>query len=257
MPAKWSAQAREAASTAASFQLVVGGSGAQRAETLLRAALAESDDAPLAWRSRARALLVSALARQGKRAEAATALLEITAADPNELLAMLTDLARLAEAAGPKEKGEYAKLQLDAIKLLTPKRDQLPRASRLQVQRLRAGALAAAGRRAEALKAYTALAAANSKDGRIQEDFARVLAAGDDRKTLQAALRQWRVVERGSRPATPRWYRAKYEIAHAHERMGDRKKAARIVALLAAIHPDLGGPSMRRKFEALLTRCRP
>jgi tetratricopeptide (TPR) repeat protein len=118
-----------------------------------------------------------------------------------------------------------------------------------------ATALAAAGKRGEALAAYKKLADAHPDDGDLQRTYGRLLLAANDH--LAAALEQWRLIERKSRPGTPEWFEAKYSIALAHERAGDKTQAARIVTLLAALHPDLGGPEQAAKFRNLLARCRP
>ena len=116
-----------------------------------------------------------------------------------------------------------------------------------------AEALAAAGRRNEALAAYKSLAAERADDATIQRGYGRLLLAADDQ--LPAALAQWRLVEQKSRPGTPGWFEAKYSIALAHERAGEKRQAARVVTLLAALYPELGGKETAAKFRELLTRC--
>ena len=89
-------------------------------------------------------------------------------------------------------------------------------------------------------------------DGPIQEAYARSLAAGDEPELWRGALRQYRIVETRSPEGSPRWFRAKYAIAQLHLRLGDPAKAAKIVRLTQLLHPELGGPAMRDRFEQLL-----
>jgi len=49
---------------------------------------------------------------------------------------------------------------------------------------------------------------------------------------------------------------AKYNLALLHYRLGNRKKAAKMIELLKLLHPNLGGREMKAKFEALLKECR-
>jgi hypothetical protein len=82
------------------------------------------------------------------------------------------------------------------------------------------------------------------------------MAAGDA-KSLREALDHWRFIERRTPSGSPEWFRAKFWIALCHERLGDKQQAARVVTVLAGLHPDLGGPALKAKFESLLKRCQP
>jgi hypothetical protein len=56
---------------------------------------------------------------------------------------------------------------------------------------------------------------------------------------------------------TAPWFAAKYEVATLHERLGDKPQALRVVTLLAALYPELGGEVTKAKFDALRKRCQP
>jgi tetratricopeptide (TPR) repeat protein len=174
-----------------------------------------------------------------------------------ELLAALAAM-RLAKQADAEAARRIAGVELAAGKLLsTLQPDGAAGAMKdsAAARRAAADALAAAGRRDEALAAYRALVAEFAADAAVQRGYAALLAAGNDRQSLAAALDQWRLVESKTRPATADWFSAKYEVAALHERLGDKQQALRVVTLLAALYPDLGGAEMKSKFDALRRRC--
>jgi tetratricopeptide (TPR) repeat protein len=96
-----------------------------------------------------------------------------------------------------------------------------------------------------------------SDNPRLQQAYAEYLMALGDPSSLRSALERWRMAERRTQPGTPDWFRAKYWIARCHERLGDKRQAARVVTVLAGLHPELGGPDQKARFDALLKRCRP
>jgi len=255
LPERWSPVQRQAVLSTARLLLTHTTSGYARAESLLTAALNSAADAPEDWRSDARALLVFSLAGQGKRAEATEALERLSAGPPDALLTMLDGLARIADDAPPEVRRELAELQLRTIELLGQSEQSLAKTEEQQLTRLYAGALADAGRTVAAREAYRVLAEAHPRDGEIQEAYAELLLESDDRATQEAALKRWRDIEKKSPERSPRWFRAKYNLANLHYRLGNPEQAAKIITLLKVLHPDLGGPEMKAKFEGLLDKC--
>jgi hypothetical protein len=71
---------------------------------------------------------------------------------------------------------------------------------------------------------------------------------------LEKALDQWRNVEARTAPRSDRWFRAKYHVAELQYRLGNKEQAAKMIRLLAVLHPDLGGPELKRRFVELLAR---
>ena len=111
------------------------------------------------------------------------------------------------------------------------------------------------GRHEDALTAYRTLAQRFPNEGTIQEEYVRLLMERDDRPSLEEAMQKCREMETKSRPQSPRWFRAKYNLALLHYRLGNKQKAAKMIQLLGLLHPDLGGRQMRAKFETLLKEC--
>ena len=255
LPERWSPAQQQAALIAARLWLNYTASGYARARQVLSAALAGAPEAPEEWKSAARALLVYSLAGAGRGREAAEVLAEISAGRPGQLLAMLEGLSQVAADAEPKVQAELAGLELQAIKLLEPRHDQLSEAQAQTLRRIHAQALADAGHADEALRAFRALAAEYPRDARIQEGHARLLLGQKDRASLETALDKWRQIERNCRQGTDRWYRAKHAVALVHYRLGNKQRAARIITQLEVLHPELGGREMAARFRELLAKC--
>lgn len=252
-PGSWDATRQFAALAAARMRLYYTPTGFRQAQTVLSAALQRAGKAPAEWTAAARTLLVFSLAGSGEYGQADAALKQISAAGPEELFRLIQGLARLAETAPAKVAAELARLQLRAVELLRPRHGRLSTAQQQALQRIYVKALAHAGRTRDALDAYKELAEKHPSDGAVQEQYAQLLLT--DPESAQTALEKWRELQSRSPPRSPRWFRAKYHVAWLHYRLGNKQQAARIIELLKLLHPELGGPDMKPKFEQLLQRC--
>jgi len=230
--------------------------GAGRAEGLLRAALQGARDPAPEWQSTARVLLAWACAVQGRCREAAEQLTQLSAGPHGDLLALLERLQRLTDVAPADMRAECGALELRAVELLEPQRGRLDASTLRVLARLAARALADAGRTAQALAAYEALARAYPRDGAIQEAYARALSACSETASLTAARRRWLEIVAHSEPGSPRWFRAEYEVAELDYRLGDVAHARQIVDRLEVLYPTLGGPELKARFARLAERLR-
>ncbi|MEX2188431.1 MAG: hypothetical protein WD875_16605, partial [Pirellulales bacterium] len=269
-PATLSPSQRTAVTAAAKLRLRHVASSAVDVVALLTAAKQHAADAPAEWRTAIVLLEIESLAAGGDFETAETSVLGLidaskadgalgnpSAEGVQDLLATLA-VMRTAKPNDRDATRRIAAIELAAGKLLTAVQGSDPQGattSSVTTRRAAADALAAAGRRDEAIAAYRKLAAEFSADAAVQSGYAALLSAGDDRASLVAALEQWRLVESKTRPATDTWFAAKYEIATLHERLDDKRQALRVVTLLAALYPDLGGEAMKAKFDALKRRC--
>ena len=256
LPRTWTLAQRNAALAAAELRLTHTDDGAARAATLLRAALADPGDASPEWTHAAESLLVFALAGQGQRQEAAETLARLSGGPPAQLLGTLDGLARAGRQAAPDVRRELAELQLQTIALIKARWNDLHAEQQRRVERLHAQALADAGRANDAIAAYAELAELYPDDGDIQEAYAALLAEQSDARSQQLALARWRTIEKRTPSDTERWYRAKYAIAELHLRQGRVEQAAKMIDLLELLHPELGGPAMKPRFQSLRARCR-
>lgn len=252
----WGPLQQSAALAAARLRLNYTSSGYAEAQRIVVEALQRATDAPPQWKAAAESLLVFALAGDGRRQEAGEVLSRMSAGPSDQLLDMLDGLGRMAATARPEVRTELAQLQLNTIQLLGPNAARLTPPQSQMLQRIRAQALADTGQTAAALEAYRSLSTAYPLDGEVQESYAALLSAKGDLASRQAALEQWRGIEKKSPPGSPRWFRAKYAVALTHFELGNKQQAAQVIELLRLLHPELGGPEMKARFEGLLERCR-
>lgn len=262
---------RTAVVAAARLRLRYIAMGASDATKLLASARERAADAPADWVGRLALLEIEAAAARGDFDGADAALAAVAqaeadrAASSNAAPADLSDTVAALTVLRGRTSDELSKRRIAALELAAGKllgapapasSAKVPAAS-ASARRARVEALAAAGRREEALAGYRQLAADFPNDAAVQRGYATLLGQGDDRATLAAALDRWRLVERRTRSGTAEWFAAKYEVAALHERLGDKPQALRVVTLLSALYPDLGGQEMKAKFDALRKRCQP
>ncbi|MBX3414855.1 MAG: hypothetical protein KF708_19380 [Pirellulales bacterium] len=225
-----------------------------RAAALLNAAGA-GGGVPLEWRSEAVPLLIVALAAQGQTAEARRLVGEVGASSASETLAMLEGLTRIAGSASADTAADIAAVEIDVVRQLRGRAQQLDATQSRRLDLLLAGALARGGRDEEAGTLYRALVKAHPDHGDVQEDFARWLGTLDDEESLRESLTRWNEIERRSRAGSDRWYRAKYAQAEALHRLGDDTLAVRLIKVTQTLYPSLGGPVLKTRFEKLLAQC--
>jgi hypothetical protein len=176
---------------------------------------------------------------------------------PLQLFAALRGLTQIAGHSSAGSRSAVGAVQLAAIELLAASRQQFTAAEQLWMSRVECEALAAAARRDEALAAYARLAAAQPEDAAVQEGYAAVLLDSTDSNQLAQALDQWRLVAAKSKPRTPLWQRAKYSVALAQFKLGDRAGAAALLRYVLETPPGLAGSECDAKYRDLLRQCQP
>ncbi|MGB6043426.1 MAG: hypothetical protein WBF93_09750 [Pirellulales bacterium] len=222
----------------------------------LRELLKQSQQQPHEWIARARLYLVFAFALESSHwEEAAFQLGQADQVALDDLVELVEGLSSLIRDRQGERQEATAGLQLVVLQKIDGYSDQLPQQRQRNLAVAKAEALAAAGRRGDALTQYESLAERFRDDGAIQEGYAQLLVEGSDRDELKRALERWRDVERRSRSGSAAWYRAKYGQALAHHGTGNSKQAIRIIKLTEVLHPGLGSPAMMSKFADLLQRC--
>lgn len=260
LPARWTALQRDAALWAARIRIRFRTRDFPQVERLLSAALAApapADNRPAyqAWQRRAQALLVAALAGQpGKTAAAQQLLTQLGGAQVGDLLPVLGSLERVAATAPASVRRTLAQLQLQAIRL-TENQAGLTSQDRQRLETARAAALRAAGRSAEALSAFEKLARQFPRSGAIQRGLAELLSS--DPQRARQAINQWRIVAKRSKPRTPAWFEAKYQLAALLTRQPDAasRSAARDMIRYLQATTDMRTPR-KAAFEALLRKLK-
>ena len=206
-----------------------------------------------AWRDRAQSLLVAAFAGQEEWSRAEHELGKLQHPMTKtwfELLALITTHRPSATQQ------KLGKLQLTVVERLALHHAELSDEQRILLSRWQADALMRTGDFAQAQVVLRPLVEQRPKDGQLQETYAQALLQSDTPAVLKRALAQWRTVLRRSKPQSSRWFRAKYTISLTHFKLGQPQRAAEIIKVLAALHPDLGGDEMRVQFQELLAKCK-
>jgi len=255
-PERWTDADRTAALAAAELIIAYQPGSASDAENLLRRALASSFDAPPTWQAAAQAQLVIAVAAQGGRQkEALDELRAIAAASGDHMLTVLEGLSQVAAQSTDRARQQIAAIQLEAAASLAKSSHSLTPEQRLTLQCLEAEALASLGRTDEALARYERLAQANFDSGAVQKGYARLLLTSSDAVRLQKALDQWRIVGSRTPARTPQWFEAKYSVALAQFKLGDRPGAAMLLRFLLETPPGMKGSDWEGNFRQLLKKC--
>ncbi len=255
-PERWGDVERLAAVTAARVWLTYFNQRFDRSEQILTAALSGSPDASEAWRRGALLLVIEAQVGARRLDQARQTLAQLSNGTPATLLPLLETLAKHSELAGDGLRQGLAQLVLEtAARIGTD--GQLSEAQQRRLALDVSRAKLTLGQIVEATGQLQTLAQRWPNDGDIQESYAVALSLATDPAVMQSALQQWREVERRSQPASERWFRAKYELASLHHRLGSNDRAIQIIEITRELHNDLGGPAMAARFNALRKQCGP
>lgn len=255
-PTEWSPAQRQAALALATLQLQFRDAGFRETEELLQLALGGQPPPEEIWRVSATSLLLQAVARQsGRRSAAHDLVRQLESASIDKLMELFRELGT-ALANNSVGQRELALVRLEVTDLLQRRLAELTEAQRAELARGRADTLALAGETEQAIGLYAELAKQAPQDGEIQEAYAKLLTERDDPQTQRAALAQWRLVAAKSEPRTARWYRAKYGVAFAQYKLGQKTDAAKLIRYLQATE-DLAASGLEAEFQQLLLRCDP
>ncbi len=231
-------------------------SRAADAEGILRTALSAEPVPPDDWKQSAVATLIVALAvQEGRSEEAISLLVEQKQAAPQQLLDLLSGLQSAAKLIPRHVRSKVAAVELAAVEQLGPRRSMLSAVDQRRFDQFAAAALAAAGRRTEAIAAYADLVRNTPNDAENEEAYAELLLAGDDRQSLAAALDRWRIIASRSRSRSEPWYRAKLAVATAQFKLGDKQGATKLLRYILLTPPGLKGTSWEEPFRKLLAQC--
>jgi hypothetical protein len=247
-PDSWSTPQRETAVALARLHLRYAAPTSPYAERLLVAALRGSPNRPdsaedQAWESRARALLIEALARNGRAIEARPLVDQLANASIDSLTETMATIYGLLtrDAMAPAGDRELGELALSMLRLADARRSEFDASAARRLSACRAAALAAVGDRPAALAQFAALAAQSPDDGEIQLRYAAYLAASDQPPEMREALARWRQVESRSRRGGPRWRRARQARIDLLTRLGDRAEAEKLLQLTRLLYPNWDG----------------
>ncbi len=223
-------------------------------ETMLAAAGASKSATP-EQKAEAQALLAVALAGQpGREAEAGRAAAAMAKLPETQLWLVLQQAMDMAGAAGdPSRRTLLAVFALQVLDQIGPEA-KMSESRRMQVQQWRALANEMRGNRPEAIRLLKDLALQFPDDISAQEALGSMLLRDSSGTSAREALDQWRRIAARTRPGGEPWLRAKYNVALAQLRSGDRAAAARLIRYVQATE-NLNGSGWQARFEALLREC--
>ena len=178
------------------------------AEKLLRAA-SQCPELPPASKAQVQALLVRALADQGRKDEAAEAL---------------------------------RNLDDDRI-------ESLPSAERLAFQLVRARLLAETDETQKAVNLLGGLLNRHPNDLSVRETLAEILTRQTDPKALNRAMLDWSKIVSETDAKSDLWWTARERIIEIYLKLGQTDKAKKQFEVLRQLHPELGGSARKARLE--------
>jgi hypothetical protein len=125
----------------------------------------------------------------------------------------------------------------------------------LTVREAQLARLVANNRRAEALAGYRELAKEYPDRAAIQQALGRVLIESENRGELAEALERWRLIASRVPPQSAEWFAAKYWVALAQYKLGDKANAATLLRFLLETSRGLKGSEWDEKYRELADRC--
>lgn len=251
---QWSPAARQAVLAISRIQLQLQAASFVELEGRIRSASGGQPPPEPSWSNDASAILMVALAGQGKLAQADQLIQQVAAQSAPRLFQVMASLAEMAEQETTGNR-QLSQLQLALFERSAPQRARLNAAQQVSWDLAHGKALAAAGKQGQAEQLLKSLAAARKESAQVQQTLAEVLMAGPQRESWQSAQLQWRRVLARARPQGQLWYEAKYGIALCYFKLGEKQEAAARIEYLQATS-GLPVGSLKQQFLDLLAKCK-
>jgi tetratricopeptide (TPR) repeat protein len=251
-PNQWKASDVSFALTLARIELAARVSRFAEAEELLNQILF-GPVATDAERAEARRMIIAALVGQDKFDEARRMIDTEYAGVTQELFAVVQGLEDAATHSSDSRRRQFGRLQLVATERLVREAEHLTPEQSLQAEIYLAVAYVNAGQAARADELFAKLRDRVSNNPRVLEAQAECFM---QLGRYSQARDLWRQTVSLLRENSPAWYRAKYFLALACLQSGDAPQALKIILVTEQLHPELGGPDWKAKFDELKARCR-
>lgn len=203
------------------------------------------------WLKTAGQLRVVSLAGQRRIDEAEKLIGSLQESGPDELLAVLDGLAAVAARRDKGTQTLVAELQLRASQTLAESPKKLTEAQRLRLWSARAEAFAATGQPTKAVAVYQQLVEKSPRDAKLLRTAAELCESLSSTAGDQQAKTFWRRLETVLKAGSHEWLDARWHVIHCCQRLGEAAEAAKLLKVTKLLYPDLGGDSMRAKFEEL------
>jgi hypothetical protein len=199
-------------------------------------------EADKSWKSASQLVLIEALVRNDKPAEANAMVASVVDPPIEPLLAAVATIGHRL----PRDVSSHTEMQgspigeivLALIQRADEHRNELSPESIARLDGWRAAALAATGNRAAALSHYAALSVQQPENGDLQEQYATLLQNSDSAAELRQSLDRWQAVESRSRRGGPRWRRARSARIELLSRLGEVAEGEKLLRLTRLLYPD-------------------
>ena len=220
------------------------------ADQLLERVLTLSRDTE--WRRTAGQLRVISLAGQRKIAEAERLLDSLEKAGPDELLSMLDGLTAVSARCDSSTQHMVAELQLRALQdLALSTRQELSATQRTRLWRARAEAYAATGQVSKAITASELLLEKSPRDSKLLRSTADLCEQLETNAGNKQAKGFWRRLEGVLKAGSPEWLEARWHVIRCCQKLGEQTEADKLLKVTKLLYPDLGGATMKAKFDGL------
>ncbi len=204
-------------------------------------------------RAEAAAIALLAMSEQSQFDQAAALLPALSGSAPKNLLQLLNQLRRQADASAGARRRGLGQLLMKVGQLLSARAEQLSEQQQLELELALAIGYAYAGRAADADTAFRRLRdrlPANRTILNVQVNVAMQLGQYERARMLLRELLQ--LLPEGAND----WLEAKYQLARACYLAGQRDQCRKIITITKLLYPELGNPELKRKFELLEARCK-
>ena len=250
-PNSWTDLSRQAMTDAAAFRLLYTRDSPSTILRALQSAFASANQ-PARWAATTQSMLglAEGLSRNATAARALFARVDWSLAENGiEIIARLDQECR----ENPPAAKTISNITLELKQQILDSTQKLTDEQRSQLSRYEAEAYRHQGDPQRAIKIYSILAKQRPTDRAVQQTLATLYAGGDSDRDQKMALEHWRRLTRLSPAGTPDWFHAKLGIAQALAQLGESERAAEVIKLTMALHPDLGNDQTKCAFERLLS----
>ncbi len=236
-PDEWTDLQRSVALRLSEMQLRHMPQGHDYAYRMLRAVLSHSPDADASWKSPATALAAAALARRGDVTGAIQLLGDKETVTAKSVLLFL-ETVQFDQQPNEKLQLEMAKTVALVTDMVASSVEQEQDKKTLgQFARYRGMAHELLGHRLKALVAYSQWMRYSPENGAAQETYATLVGKSRNPKHLRESLDVWQQIERRSKPAGPRWWRARRARIDLLQQLGEGANAEKLRQITTLLYP--------------------
>ncbi len=196
-------------------------------------------------------LRIISLAGLGRLVEAEKLFAAATTAAPEDVLAILSGLSKLAASLDEAAQRDLGRVQLTAARQLDRQRSTLtPKVAR-QVDRCLAEAYTATGDLPEAIAIYETLRKAHPKDRSLLESIGTLSVKRGQPADLKRAKSIYRQLESFDPAGSPAWLRTRLTTARVCLQLGEKTECQKLLKVTRILYPELGGKGLRGEYAEL------